>query len=103
MPVRRSQRIPTRRTDLPAESTVGKRSRSVFARCSPKKRRVVADTRASYNVKYLSKLSEVTDEFDSLCDDFIFARVRQVLNELTGKPSHDEEEEEDPHRIHLLT
>ncbi|RYH23925.1 hypothetical protein EON65_17365 [archaeon] len=89
VPVRRSQRIPKRRTDLPVESPVGKRS------CSSKKRRLVATTTASRDEEFLSKLSEVTEEYASSCDDSLIARVRKFLSELTGKPCHDEEEEEE--------
>ncbi|RYH26290.1 hypothetical protein EON65_14795 [archaeon] len=94
-PVRRSPRIPTRRTDLPVESTVGKRSRSVVARCSQKKRRLVTDTTASRDEEFLSKLCEVTEEYASSCDASLIARVRKFLSELTGKPSHEEEEEDE--------
>ncbi|RYH00095.1 hypothetical protein EON65_49695 [archaeon] len=42
-------------------STVGKRSRSVVARCSPKKRRVGADTRTSHDEDLLSEISRLAD------------------------------------------
>ncbi|RYG94839.1 hypothetical protein EON65_56860 [archaeon] len=72
-----------------------KRSCSVVARSSPKKRRQVATSTAPHNEALLSNLSALADRFAPLFDELLISQLRHFISErvVAGKPIEEEAED----------